>query len=127
MIEFLLGLIVGVVLLAVGAKVFEARRTKVDPHEGWFTVSGLWKNSKERYTLHTQASDARGAEDQARWEAAQNSADTLLIANVFQGKLENADKYAVFEDPDVRPADWMTPEAGRIGHDPVTGEFGKPQ
>lgn len=102
-----IGIIVGFLLGALSYALWLKNHDHdPDAPPGWWTVVGVWKQSKERYALHVQAADARQAEDLAQHVAQEKVAD-LWVTGVFPGKLENADDYATFVDPDVKRADWL--------------------
>lgn len=66
----------------------------------WFTVCGLWPETKERWANWYQALDARTAESMARMDAAEKGG-VLWVTNVFDGQLDPVDTYAKFaDDPD---------------------------
>ncbi len=112
--SFILGLIVGAALLALYSKVRATKSTKIDPNvQPWWTIIGVWPESKERFTLHVQADTAREAEDLAQWQASQQ-AGVLWVVGVFEDKINNADGYAKFVDPDVKATNWMNTEHGKI-------------
>ncbi len=112
--SFILGLVIGAVLVIIASKVITARKNSVDDGtQPWWTVIGVWPESKERYTLHVQADNARAAEDLTQWEA-KDTGSNLWVVGVFSGKIDNADGYAKFVDPDVKSTDWLNTEKGKI-------------
>lgn len=56
----------------------------------------------QRYLEVIDALSPLAAEDVARSRAADQGA-RLVVCAVFQGRVERADPYAVFSDPDIRP------------------------
>lgn len=66
----------------------------------WFTVCGVWPETRERWADHYQAIDPRTAEMMARMDA-QSKGGVLWVTNVFEGQLVPVDTYAKFaDDPD---------------------------
>lgn len=108
MIAFIIGLALGAGGVYVLWRVSNAKAEIEDAanEDSWWTVVGVWTLSKERWSLHVQASDARQAEDLAQHEAQFDIGKELWVTGVFKGKIENMDKYATFIDPDVKPTDW---------------------
>jgi hypothetical protein len=66
----------------------------------WWTVCGIWPLTKERWSGHYQADQPRIAEDLAQMDA-RDKGGQLWVSNVFEGRLQAADVYAKFVDPDV--------------------------
>jgi len=109
---FVIGLVFGLMVPTIWFKVWvpriEAQRdAEMEGEDRWWTVVGVWTLSKERWSLHVEADDARQAEDLAQHEARFDVGKELWVTGVFKGKLDNADKYATFVDPDVKPTDWL--------------------
>jgi len=73
----------------------------------WYTVVGVWPETKERYQEYVPAMSARQAEDLARMTAT-DKGGVLWVCGVYEGKLEAMDTYATFaHDPDATTeADW---------------------
>ena len=71
--------------------------------QGWYTVVGVWPETKERYQEYIQAVSPRQAEDLARMTA-QDKGGVLWVACVYEGQLVAVDTYATFaDDPDKVP------------------------
>jgi hypothetical protein len=66
----------------------------------WFTVVGVWADSKERYLERVPAQTPRQAEELVQMTAREKGGE-LWICAVFEGQLEAVDTYATFVDPDV--------------------------
>lgn len=66
----------------------------------YWTVCGIWPSTKERWSGHYQADQPRIAEDLAQMEAREKGG-TLWVSNVFEGRLQAADTYARWVDPDL--------------------------
>lgn len=66
----------------------------------WWTVCGIWPQTKERFSGHYQADLPRIAEDLAQLDA-RDKGGVLWVSNVFAGRLHSADLYARFVDPDM--------------------------
>jgi len=116
MTNLLLGLGIGILVTYVVLHLQESKQTM--PDSGWWTVFGIWADradfaKSERYSLHVQADNARGAEDLAQWEAKEKGGE-LWVATVLEGKLVNQDGYATFVDPDIKPTDWMNTDASKM-------------
>jgi hypothetical protein len=66
----------------------------------YYSVVGIWPETKERYMEHVSAMSPRQAEDLAQLTA-KDKGGVLWVAGVFEGKLEALDTYATFaDDPD---------------------------
>lgn len=66
----------------------------------FYTVVGVWPETKERFVEHIAAQTARQAEDLAHLDAGERGG-VLWICAVFDGQLLAADTYATFaDDPD---------------------------
>lgn len=74
----------------------------------WWTVCGVWPATRERWNDHYQALTPRLAEDLARLDAKQRGGE-LWVTNVFPGRLQAADDYATFVDPDAIPDEYGQP------------------
>lgn len=73
--------------------------------EGWYTVVGLWWQTKERWAGQYQATSPEMAEELAYTEAAARSAN-LGIVGVFEGRLDNVDQPR-WVDPSVETQEQM--------------------
>lgn len=85
-----------------------------DADLGWWTVVAVLPdfsdNNGERYSFHVQADNARAAEDLFQYHAQNELGGRMAwVCGVFEGKLDNADTYATFVDPDTKPTDWLNP------------------
>jgi hypothetical protein len=68
--------------------------------QNWYTVVGIWPETKERYQEYVQAVSSRQAEDLARMTA-QDKGGVFWVAGVYEGQLVAQDTYATFaDDPD---------------------------
>lgn len=66
----------------------------------FYTVVGIWPETKERYMEHVSATSPRQAEDLVQMTA-MDKGGVLWVAAVFEGKLTAVDTYATFaDDPD---------------------------
>lgn len=66
----------------------------------WWTVVGVWPETKERYLMHYTAVSPRQAEDLMQMDAKEKGG-VFWVAGVFEGKLTAMDTYATFaDDPD---------------------------
>lgn len=66
----------------------------------WFSVVGVWPETKERYMEIVTAVSARQAEDLVLMTAKEKGG-VLWVCGVFEGKLTALDTYATFaDDPD---------------------------
>lgn len=85
----------------------DAALEKMDELQTWFTVVGVWPETKERWIDHVPAASARQAEDLAQMTA-RDKGGVLWVCAVFEGKLQAVDLYATFaDDPDrVTEAGW---------------------
>jgi hypothetical protein len=73
---------------------------KMDDLQTWWSVVGVWPETKERYMEHVPASSPRQAEDLAQMSA-KDKDGVLWVCGVFEGKLTASDTYATFaDDPD---------------------------
>jgi hypothetical protein len=73
---------------------------KMEELQEWFSVVGVWPETKERYMEHVPAASARQAEDLVRMTAAEKGG-VIWVCGVFAGKLSALDTYATFgDDPD---------------------------
>lgn len=107
---FIIGLFIGALLGWAGVTLWMKNHDHdPDAEVGWWTVFGVWKESLERYSLHVQADNARAAEDLTQWEAKETGNELWVVA-VCEGKIDNADGYATFVDPDMKRADWLNPK-----------------
>lgn len=66
----------------------------------WFTIIGVWPETKERFADHIAAQTPRQAEEFAQMKA-QEKGGVLWICGVFDGKVNAVDTYATFVDPDM--------------------------
>jgi hypothetical protein len=73
---------------------------ELDEQMHWMTVVGVWPVSRERFQDFYQVSDARMAEDLAQADAKAKGTE-LWVCAVYAGKLDNADTYATWVDPDA--------------------------
>lgn len=65
----------------------------------FYTVVGVWPETKERYLEHVSAMNPRQAEDLVQMTAKDKGGE-LWICGVFDGKVPAVDTYATFVDPD---------------------------
>lgn len=72
----------------------------LDDLQSFWTVVGVWPETKERYVEHVAAISPRQAEDLTQMTAAEKSG-VLWVCAVFEGKLTVSDTYAQFVDPDM--------------------------
>lgn len=73
--------------------------------EQWYTVNGLWWQTKERVLFHFLAASPEMAEELAHAEAAVRSAN-IGVTGVFEGKLDNVDQ-ARWVDPSAETQEDM--------------------
>jgi len=66
----------------------------------FWTVIGVWPETKERYAEYVAAMSPRQAEDLVQMTAAEKGG-VLWVCGVYEGKLVAADTYAQFIDPDM--------------------------
>lgn len=71
-----------------------------DDLQSFWTVCGVWPETKERYAEHVSAQSPRQAEDLAQMTAREKGG-VLWVCGVYEGKLVAADTYAQFIDPDM--------------------------
>jgi hypothetical protein len=75
--------------------------------DSWYTVIGVFPETKERYQEYVTAASSRQAEDLARLTAKEKGG-VLWVCGVYDGQLVAMDTYATFaDDPDRVPeANW---------------------
>jgi hypothetical protein len=66
----------------------------------YFTVIGVWPETKERYLEHVAAQTPRQAEEFVQMTAKEKGG-VLWVCGVFDGKIIAVDTYATFIDPDI--------------------------
>jgi hypothetical protein len=66
----------------------------------FFTVVGVWPESKERYLERVAAQTPRQAEEFAQMTAKEKGG-VLWVCAVFEGKIAAVDTYARWVDPDM--------------------------
>lgn len=72
---------------------------EIEALQPWYTIIGVWPETKERYVEHVTAASPRQAEDLAQMTA-QEKGGVLWVCSVFEGKHYAVDTYATFIDPD---------------------------
>lgn len=66
----------------------------------FFTVVGVWPETKERYMEHVAAQTPRQAEEFVQMTAKEKGGE-LWVCAVFEGKIAAIDTYARWVDPDM--------------------------
>lgn len=78
----------------------DAALNKIEELQNYYTVCGVWPETKERYMEHVSAASPRQAEDLVQLTANEKGG-VLWVCAVFEGKLAAVDTYATFaDDPD---------------------------
>lgn len=72
----------------------------IESLQPFYSVVGVWPETRERYLEHVVAASPRQAEDLVRLTA-QEKGGELWVCAVFEGNLVALDSYATFaDDPD---------------------------
>lgn len=87
-----------------------------DINKDWWTVTGFWHESWERWSMHYDCLTAQMAEDLAQMEAKERGLHLAVVA-VYEGRHWPADSdYATYVDPDARDTEEMNRKLRELGY-----------